>query len=314
MPRLRKQTVLLAKIEAAYNTDPSPVEGTDAMLVEEPSWSFVNQRMIEQPAVKNTLGTRPHIYGATLAQVTCTVTLRGSGAAGTAPEYGPLLKACGMSETVNAGTSVVYTPSSPTPPSGDHDSVTIYLYMAGKLHQFTGCRGTWELNATAGEPARITFTLTGHYAGDSDTALASPTYQDVLAPQVVSGAFTMGGDSVVINDLGLNIGNTVDVPPSVNASDGYSEIIVTGRDVTGSFNPEEVSKATKDFISEWQSGTSQAMNIGPIGSANNQWQITAPAIYYRDIAPGERNGLNIYDIGFGAAEDSGDDEITLTFT
>ena len=38
------------------------------------------------------------------------VELAGSGAAGTAPAWGPLIRACGMSETITAATDVKYAP------------------------------------------------------------------------------------------------------------------------------------------------------------------------------------------------------------
>ena len=44
-------------------------------------------------------------------EVTFEVEMAGSGTAGTAPAFGPLLKACGNSETIVTDTSVTYAPS-----------------------------------------------------------------------------------------------------------------------------------------------------------------------------------------------------------
>ena len=53
---LVKKSVVLAKIEATYNTDPVPVAATDAVKVENLSHGPANQKMVEQNPVKNTLG------------------------------------------------------------------------------------------------------------------------------------------------------------------------------------------------------------------------------------------------------------------
>ena len=61
--------------------------------------------------------------------------LAGSGTAGTAPRYGALLQACGLSETIVASTSVTYAPV-----SSAFSSATIYFNNDGIRHILTGCR------------------------------------------------------------------------------------------------------------------------------------------------------------------------------
>ncbi len=63
------------------------------------------------------------VGGMRTTEITFKVELRGSAAAGSAPEIGDLLEACGMAETVTAGSSVVYSPV-----SVNDKSVTIYHY------------------------------------------------------------------------------------------------------------------------------------------------------------------------------------------
>ena len=104
-------------------------------------------------------------------------------------------------------------------------------------------------------------------------------------------------------------------PPSVSAANGYSQIRITGRDVSGSFDPEATLLADHDFAAEWKSGAALALDSGVVGSAaGNRWRIQCPAISYREISEGDREGLRTLEIGFGAAEINGDDEISLVFT
>jgi hypothetical protein len=39
-----------------------------------------------------------------------------------------------------------------------------------------------------------------------------------------------------------------------------------------------------------------------------------PVMYWREIAHGDRDGIATYDLTFGAAESSGDDEVSLIFS
>lgn len=310
MPKLVKRQVLLAKIETAYNTDPVPAAATDAVLVENFQWSFTGQRMNEQPVVKPTLGAKKHLYGGTLMQVTFDVAIRGSGTAGTPPEYGPILRACGMGETIVASTSVTYKPV-----SSAIESCTIYFYEDGQLYKMTGCRGTFSGNLTTGQAGKLNFTLTGHFVEETDTALVSPSYDSTVSPVVISAGFTVDSYSAIINALTFDIGATVATPPNINAADGYGEITITGRDVTGSFDPEKVSKTTYDFITKWQNGSVMSLTTGVIGAiAGNKYQISMPGISYRDVSPGDRDGIRTYEIPFGAAESVGDDEISIVLT
>jgi hypothetical protein len=304
--------VLLAKLESTYNTDASPT-GSDAVLVENPQLSYTGTRMIEQPVVKNTLGPKKQVYGGSLWQVTFDVKIKGSGTAGTAPEFGPLLQACMLSETIVASTSVTYTPHSDTS-AANNESVTLYYYTNGKLHKLTGCRGTFTFVAEAGGAATLSFTMTGHDAGDSDASLPTPTYDSTVPPAVLSAGFSIDSFSAVINALNFDAGNTVSMLPSINAADSYGDIIITDRDVTGSFDPEDELLATEDFVANWETSKAMALTTGTIGSAGNQWQLSMPAVSYREVSHADREQIATLELTFGAHEDSGDDQFSLAFT
>lgn len=307
---LVKRHVLLAKAETVYSTDAAPTGVDDAVLVSNLSFSPAGQKMHARNVVTPTLGQLKQIYGGALIQFSFDVEVKGSGAAGTAPEYGPLLQSCGMSETVVASTSVTYAPA-----SSAIKSATIWFYQDGKLHKATGCRGTFNFTAPVGGPAIIKFTMTGHFVSETDVALTAPTYDATVPVPVISAAFTIGAYAAIITQLAFDMGNTVATPGDVNAADGYGQIQIIDRDVNGSFNPEDTLIATKDFRAAWRAGTELALATGVIGGvAGNRWQLTMPQVCYRDVTPGERDGLSVLDIKFGAAKSAGNDELTLAFT
>ncbi|NUB19798.1 hypothetical protein GBZ26_11305 [Azospirillum formosense] len=98
--RTRNQA-LLAKIETTEGTDANPVAGTDAVFVENLQHSF-NPNIIQTNEHTGSLDSRGPIAGGMTVQVTFDVLLKGSGAPGTAPEWGKLLRACGWAETITA--------------------------------------------------------------------------------------------------------------------------------------------------------------------------------------------------------------------
>lgn len=307
---LVNREVILVKIETTYNTDPTPAAATDAVLVESPSWSHEGARMVERNNVKATLAKDKSVHAGNLKQVSFTVELKGSGAAGTPPEIGPLLRACGMQQSIVASTSVTYRPV-----STGFESVTIWYYSDGIRHVITGARGTVSFNLEAGSFGKAEFTMTGHDGGVTDVAMVSPTYDTTVPPALINVPFTIGSYAAAITKLAVDLSNSVAMPASMSATDGYGEIIITARDVQGSFDPAQVLAATKNYISEWKAGTTGALTTGTIGAtAGNRYAVSAPVCYYREVSPADRDGLRTFEIGCGFAESSGDDEISIVFT
>lgn len=307
---LKKKEVILSKIESTYNTDPTPSNSTDAILCESFEWANEGLRMLDRPAPKNTIGSYAPVYGGTLKALSIVVRYRGSGAAGTANDMSPLLRACGLSETLNASTSVVYKPV-----STGFESCTIYRYNDGKLQKYTGCVGNLQCDFTVGGFFLFTFNMVGHFVSETDVALVSPTYDTTVPPVVLNGAFVANSYSAIISALQFDLGNTLAMPPDFNGSDGFGIIQVTDRKVTGSFDPQDVLVATHNFMSEFTAGTSMVLGTGAVGpAAGNKIQIDMAAIKISELAPGDRDGVATLQESFAAEESSGDDEVTFTFT
>ncbi|EKE70894.1 hypothetical protein [Oceanibaculum indicum] len=108
-----KNVITAAKVQAEVGTDAAPTVGDDAFLCEAVSAnpSFENEDTDESTGV---LDDRPSIAGGGFRPFDTTVHLKGSGSAGTAPEFAALLIGCAMAEyllaadlvgTATAGTS-----------------------------------------------------------------------------------------------------------------------------------------------------------------------------------------------------------------
>ena len=307
---LMKKQVILVKIESTYNTDPTPTVSADEIFVDSFEESNEGLRILERNGPKNTLGPLAPVYGGTLKGITMTVRVRGSGTAGTSPEFGPLLRACGLGETIVASTSVAYAPV-----SSGFESVTIYRYHDGKRYIYTGCVGNVAWSQDTGDFHNLTFTMAGHFVSETDQTLVSPTYPDAQPFPAINGTFTFDSYNAIIGNLSFDMGNAVAQAVDYNGADGFGTIRITDRNVTGSFDPEDVLIATYDFWTELTGTTTAAMSTAAIGSGSgNQVALTFPAIKLTNVTGGDRDGISIRNIEFTAVESSGDDQVTITFT
>lgn len=307
---LNHRSVILLKLESTYNTDPTPATSANEMLVENLNWSFVNSRMNDRMPVRASKGKLKPLYGGTLVQITFDAELKGSGTAGAAPEIGAALQACGMGETVVASTSVTYKPA-----SSSLKSCTIYLYRDGKLIKATGCVGDFSFSLQAGAYGKFSFTFTGHFVSETDVTLATPSYDSTLPPIAVNlSSFQIDSTNFALTKLDFAMGNEVATPDDLTQADGFGQVQVTGRRVTGSVDPEDKLVAAYNFVSKWTSGAAVALTTGAIGSSGNQITISMPAVTYTGQSPGDKSGIVTRELPFQAAESSGDDEVSIAFT
>lgn len=304
--------VILFETEVTYGTDPTPSASTNAILVRNVQLSSEGLRQNDRAAVRAGLGQLQTIYGGQLKRIRFECEVKGSGAAGTAPEIGPLIEACGFDEAVVGATSVTYTPE-----NGTHESGTIYYYEGGrKLHILTGCRGTMTLRCEAGGLILASFEFVGHYTQPTDQSQPTPTYSSTAPRAAVGMAFSINGvTAVVAKSWEWNFNNTIALPPSVSAADGYGEIILTARDIGGSMVLESELDSVIDLDALQIAGTKFAWSSGALGSAGNILTVSTPSssTYIKDTEPGEADGLRQRSITLGI-DDAVASNFSIAFT
>jgi len=307
---LKTRSVLLAKTEVTYNTDSAPVAGTDAILVENLSISYEGARKADRSATRPSLGKLKSLFAGTLIGVSFDVEIKGSGAAGTAPEIAPLLRACACTESIIGSTSVAYTPASTA-----HQSVTFYLFEDGLRYVMTGARGKVTCALGVATAGKLSFNFVGHLVGPTDVALPSPTYNAQVPVVVINAPFTIDSFAAVITKLDFDLGIEIAQLDNIAAADGYGVMTITGRNVSGSIDPEATLVASYDWITKWKSSASYALTTGVIGAtAGNRYKVDMPAVVYTEIGFGDRSGVVSRSVKFQAVETTGDNEFTLIFT
>jgi hypothetical protein len=312
---LTRKTVVLAKVETVYGTDPTPTVSANAILVQDVNIKIAGE-VLERDFYKSSLSRMAFARGLRYADVSLTTELKGTGTRGSLPATGwegTLFRACGMAETVVAATRVAYAPI-----STGFEGVTLYVYKDGLLHKCTGCRGSFTLNFEVGKYPTAKWDMKGIYNAVADSTPATQTWSSVVPPTVLSAGLTLDTTSYangVVEKVEIAMNNDVVMRKSMNDATGLLEWLITGRKPGGSLDPEAVLEATYTFWARWAAATQVALNLGPIGaSSGNIITVTAPKLQFKEINYADRNGQLAYNIPFDLAMNAGDDELVVTFT
>ena len=302
--------------------DAMPAAGT-AYLLDRPAsaaelfraGNFTHEVSVEQleRAVKDaSLSPFPSIPGKRSAQISFSTELRGSGAAGIAPDYGLLFKGCAMRETIAAGASVTYAPTSD---KSDYTKICLTTFIDGLRIMYLGCMGSFSVNCPLDGVPTVDWEFEAADFEVSDAALLHGDSYDAETPEpVLMSGFSFGGFHFDVTNIRFAMNNNVVLRQSANVSGGHVNAMVTGRAPSGSFDPEAVLKATDDVFGDWENGAQLPLSVRIGQRAGNICTITAPKCQYADLGFGDRDGLLSYDAPFRLARDAGDDEISIVFS
>ena len=306
-----RNQVLLAKVETTRGVDAVPTATNNAIkcAVINPT---VDGQQLDNPVVKNSISAEPKKFVNKEMSFSIQTPLKGSGTAGTAPEISPLLQSCAMSETVDSGVSVAY---SPVNSDASMKSCTIYLYKDGVCYKAVGCMGNFSVSNSAGEYPMITFNMRGKFVSVADAVNpSSPVYQSTEPIEVKAYGFKFGSwEDAVCRNFDFETGNTITSRRNINAADGIESSGITARDPLWSANIEAVLEATNGFWSDFINRSTVALEFSHGTVAGNIVEFSAPAVNYDAPTPSSEDGINMYGLGGQMLEDEGEDNFTLTY-
>lgn len=302
---------MLAKIESSYGTDPTPTGSANALLVRSLEISPFQSDVVERELIRGYMGNYETLHANQRVEVTFEVEMAGSGAAGTAPAYGPLLKACGNSETIVASTSVTYAPV-----SSGHDSVTLYYFDDDTRQKITGARGSFSINAEVGQIPTISFTMVGIYNEPTDVSNATPTYQNQASPVLFKNGNTTS------QQLFSYAGAVQSFGFDLNAQTIYRELVggtksveITDRRPSGTIVLESVKMATKNYFAAI-AGTATGNNTFQHGqTAGNIFTFSAPQTDLGALSYSDSDGIQMLNLDYTATPTTaGNNEYSLVLT
>lgn len=302
-----RNKLFLAKIETTAGVDASPTAAADAMLAQDLSIT-VEADTITRNLDKSYFGADPELYTNKRTKISGKIELAGSGTAGTAPAWGPVLRACGMAETTTVGTSVAYSPV-----SSGFETVTVYLNIDGTQYKVLGCLGTGRLVANVGEFPMFEFELTGIFSVPTDVAITAGTYSAFQDPEVVKES------NAVLSAFSTNLdGRTFayDLGVQVQAYESTEQYLieVADRQPSGSMGVWIPPTTTLDLNAKWDTHATGALQMSVNGGAGNIVTIDVVKAQLKAPQPADMNGVAGYNIDFIPLANAGNDEITLTLT
>ena len=311
MPKLHRKRSILAKAESSYGSDPTPTGSANYVQVIDLNIEPIVSDEVSRDLIRPYMGNYEVIPANTRVNVTFDVEMSGSGSAGTAPKYGAILKACGLSETVVSSTSVTYAPV--TTPS---DSVTLFVNYDGIRHKVTGARGTFSLNCEVNNIPRISFSLTGIFNAPTDTALPTVTVSNQASPLIFNNGstsnFAIFGFAAALQSWNLDFNNEVIYRELVG---GTKEVLITDRRPSGTAVIESPALSAHNFFTDY-TGTSTGTNTWLHGTvAGNKVTVSCPQTDLGQPTYEESDGITMLSLPFMATPTaSANNEFSLVYT
>lgn len=308
MAKSIRKTLLLAKIQLTAGTDPVPTGPLNAILLRNVTATPLSAEFVERALLRPYMGNAGQIATTQYAQIEGEVELAGSGTAGKAPAWGPLLRGCGFAETVTAGTDTRYAPV-----SDNFERLTLYYYLDGLLHKILDARGTVSFDLTAKGIPFMRFRFMGAYQAITDGA--NPTTVDYAAFQIPKGvnkqntpSWSLGAYSGCLQSLNFDIANQL----VWRALIGCEGAEITDRQPTGKIALELPSIAQLNWPTMVLSGAGNPVSITHGTVAGNIIEIKAPSAQLTNPTYSEQDNVAMLELDMnvnpGAA---GNDELQI---
>jgi hypothetical protein len=299
-----RNRLLLIDMEGTYGTAPS-LDGTDALLVSEIDVTPLEVELVDRELITGYFGNTEKVVGARMSRATFSVELAGSGAAGTAPKYGKVLRACGFDETIIATTSVTYDPI-----SDGHESVAIAFHAEGTLHVMRGARGTLSFDCATGAIPKINFELTCLYTAASSATFPTATFTDQKKPLAFNSQNTTNvsifGYAACLEGFTLDLANEVVFRQNAGCSENVQ---ITERKPSGTIKIEAPVRSVKDYFANIA-----AQTLGEVEFTHGDCDIILPSCNLGTAAYSDSDGILMLDIPIMPNPIDGNDEMQFVFT
>lgn len=325
MARYTRNTVILAKVETTYGTDPTPTGAANAVLVSNVSANPLNANNVPRDLIRGYFGGSEQLVGSAYVELSFDVEFQNGGTAGTVAAWDALLQACGYA----AGSTLT------TPSRVEHafitdytlwKSLTLYYHDDGALHKLLGARGSFQLKLGVGDRPVWSFKFIGLYGGVTATANATPTLTGYKAPLVVTdsntGAVTVGctyatgalssGTEYISNGLQIDLGNKLDFNDLLGTAAASGQTVdVSQRDMSGSIELDLSAANEVTFMGYVTANTTQSIGLVHGTTAGFKMLIFMPAVQFINPKKSEKNGRRLIGFDLRILPSSGNDDLKI---
>jgi len=314
-----RNTAILAGIETTYGVDVVPSGIANAMLVSNVSVNPLNAQYADRALIRPFMGGSEQLVGTAFKEASFEVELVGSGTAGTAPAWAPLLRACGFAQVLTASTRVDYLPI-----TNGQESVTIYAFSDGVRHVLRGARGRVQFLAVVGDIPRMIFNFQGIDGGDSAVTNPSVTLTAFMQPQAVNDANTgdvifggthspTGAPAIASGTPYTSQGLEIDMGLSVNFTPmlGQETIDITDRSATGNTTLDLTEAQEVTLINAVRNATLQSIGLLHGTVTGRRSLIWLPSVQLTNPSKADVNGKLVQRFDLRALPVSGNDEVRI---
>ena len=304
MPRIFRKLAILHKIELAYGQVAAPL-APDAIIGKNVQFTPIEGNELSRDLMLPYLGNQGVILTGKHAKLEFEVEIAGAGAAGTAPKWASLMRACGFAETLETGVSATYSIV-----EDDVESSTIYFEIDGVRHIMIGSRGTFSMNIAPEAIPTFRFTMTGLLGTITDQALTQVTlagWQTPVDPSSANTTMELHGWPSVAESLAIDVGNTVTPRFLI----GSESVIITDRRVTGTAVVEATSLATINWFQRALNRTRGTLALVHGTAAGNIVEINGPALEIGKLTQGQKDGILNYSLPLSFCPVAGRDELVI---
>ena len=317
--RIDRSSAVLFKTETTAGVDAIPTGGANAMLVGDVEVRPLVANNVNRDRLRSYIGGNAALVGPKYKEISFNVEMVGSGAAGTAPAWGPVLRACAFAETIIASTRVDYTPVTDSQETG-----TCYAWKDGVRHILLGCKGDWSISAKVGEVMKLNVRLMGLDGGESAQSNPSLTLTGWRLPQVIQDAYTadlvsggtvsptgapaISGGSPIVSD-GLELASGHEVP--FTALIGLETIDITAREVTGSTRLDETAAQEITRMGLVRGNTLAALSMLHGTVTGDKVLLHLPSVQFSEMAYDQVNGKLLQRYNLRGVPVNGNDEIRI---
>lgn len=217
-----------------------------------------------------------------------------------------------VADVTAVASGIEYRPATKRPL--DQDSAVVVFYKDTIRYTVVGARGTFNLNCAVNKYPVFEFTMTGLWTDPADAdEIPVPVLTEIVPPMFMGANLVIDDYRPVVTELTYAMGNTIADRLDANAAEGMVGAIITGREATGTVNPEMDSLANFNPWDKWKRARTSRIATLFGSDPGNRIRIELPASQYDGLKHGDRSGIAVYTANYIAnAHRDGDDEWRLT--
>lgn len=174
--------------------------------------------------------------------------------------------------------------------------VTIYGYMGGLRHRFVGCVGSVSIEAAAGQPGYLNFSMRGQLLGAYEAAALPTGWNSIVRPQSpiwANGISRLDGVLARVANYGWNANNALYDPENPEAPQGYDRPEITAASHSVTLNPFTSTTTSPTRFGKFQVGSSVSF-AGMLGSVpGNRIAFTHPSLRVSTFEQGNRGDMSV---------------------